>query len=83
MVRVAEIAAQLIGRPIRRVVVRTRSTGRACSLPVCPSAAADMLVGPVRREPARRLRTRRPALAGLLGRPPTTIEDYLLTSLPS
>ena len=83
MVRVAEIASRLTGRPIRRVVVSDEEYREGLLAAGLPAPAADMLVGLFAASRLGAFGPADPALAELLGRPPITIEAYLRTSLPS
>jgi len=83
MAGVAEIAARVTGRQIRRVVVPDQEYRQGLLTAGVPAPAADMLVGLFAASRSGDFGPADPALAGLLGRPATTIEDYLLTSLPA
>jgi len=83
MARVAEIASRVTGRQIRRVVVPDEEYRRGLLSAGLPTPAADMLVGLFAASRRGDFGPADPALAGLLGRPATTVEDYLLTSLPA
>lgn len=74
---VAAIAAELTGRPIRRVVVpdeafRERLVGHGV-----PAGQAAMLVGMFRASRAGEFAAVDPTLAGLLGRRPTPLREVL------
>lgn len=77
MAGVAEIASALTGRPVKRLVVsdaeyRARLVGRGV-----PDAGADMLVGLFAATRRGDFAATDPALAHLLGRPPTSLQDAL------
>ncbi|GAA3351859.1 NAD(P)H-binding protein [Amorphoplanes nipponensis] len=81
MTRVAEIAARITGRPVRRVVVPDEEYRQGLLAAGLEVPAADMLVGLFAASRRGDFGPAGPALAGLLGRPATTIEDYLLSAL--
>jgi NAD(P)H dehydrogenase (quinone) len=83
MARVAEIATRHTGRPIRRVVVPDDEYRQGLLAAGLPTTAADMLVGLFAASRRGDFGPAGPALAGLLGRPATSIEDYLVSSLPA
>ncbi|MEV4351031.1 NAD(P)H-binding protein [Actinoplanes sp. NPDC049596] len=72
MAEAAAIASRVTGRPIRRVVVPADEFKQGL-----PEPTATMMAGMF--EAARRgeFRPAGPALAGLIGRPATSLEDYL------
>ena len=83
MTRIAEIATQRTGRPIRRVVVPDEEYRQGLLAAGLPTAAAGMLVGLFAASRRGDFAAAGPALAGLLGRPTISIEDYLIRSLPA
>ncbi|MGW4940081.1 NAD(P)H-binding protein [Actinoplanes sp. NPDC004185] len=83
MTRVAEIATQRTGRPIHRVVVPDEEYRQGLLAAGLPESAADMLVGLFAASRRGDFAPAGPTLAGLLGRPATSIEDYLVSSLPA
>lgn len=78
---VAEIAGELAGRPIRRIVVedaeyRAMLVGRGT-----PEHAADMLVGMFAASRRGDFAPADPTLADLVGRPATSLREFLATAL--
>jgi uncharacterized protein YbjT (DUF2867 family) len=83
MSRVAAIASDLTGREIRHVVVEDEEYRQGLLAAGLPESAATMLVGLFAASRRGDFGPADPALATLLGRPTTTIEDYLRTALPA
>jgi uncharacterized protein YbjT (DUF2867 family) len=83
MSRVAAIASDLTGREIRHVVVEDEEYRQGLLAAGLPESAADMLVGLFAASRRGDFGPADPALATLLGRPTTTIEDYLRGALPA
>ena len=83
MERVAEIASQITGRRIRRVVITDEEYRQGLLGAGVPAPAADMLVGLFAASRDGDFGPADPTLADLLGRPTVTIEDYLRTALPA
>jgi uncharacterized protein YbjT (DUF2867 family) len=81
MARIAEIASQLVGRPIRHVVVSDSEYREGLLSAGLPVAAADMLVGLFAASRLGAFGPADPTLGELLGRPTIPIEQYLRTSL--
>jgi NAD(P)H dehydrogenase (quinone) len=82
MARVAEIASELTGRPIRHVIVPDDEYRQGLLSAGLPVPAADMLVGLFAASRQGDFGPSDPALAKLLGRPATGIEQYLRDELP-
>jgi NAD(P)H dehydrogenase (quinone) len=82
MARIAEIASQLVGRPIRHVVVSDSEYREGLLTAGLPVPAADMLVGLFAASRLGAFGPADPTLGELLGRPPIPIDQYLRTSLP-
>jgi NAD(P)H dehydrogenase (quinone) len=83
MSRVAEIASHVTGRDIHHVVVEDEEYQRSLVSAGVPAPAADMLVGLFAASRHGDFSQVDPALATLLDRPTTTIEDYLRATLPT
>ncbi|MET7462209.1 NAD(P)H-binding protein [Nonomuraea sp. NPDC005501] len=83
MSRVAEIASRITGRAIRHVVISDEEYRHGLLSAGLPAAAAELLVGMFAASRRGDFGPADPALADLLGRPATTIEDYLHGSLPT
>ncbi|MEV0151380.1 MULTISPECIES: SDR family oxidoreductase [unclassified Nonomuraea] len=83
MNRVAEIASHITGRAIRRVVISDDEYRHDLLSAGLPAPAAEMLVGLFAASRRGDFRPADPALATLIDRPATTIEDYLRGSLPA
>ncbi|MDN5914484.1 MAG: SDR family oxidoreductase [Pseudonocardia sp.] len=81
MAGVADIAAELTGRPIRRIVVSDAEHRSALLARGLPEPAADMLVCLFAASRDGDFAPADPALAHLLGRPPVSVRDVLRTSL--
>jgi uncharacterized protein YbjT (DUF2867 family) len=77
LARVAEIASEITGRPIRHVVVSDDEYRAALPAPV-----GDMLVGMFAASRRGDFAPATPDLAELIGHPPITIEAYLRAALP-
>lgn len=78
---VAAIAADLVGRPIRRVVVPDDAYKAGMVAHGVPEHHAEMLLGMFRASRAGEFAHVDPALARLLGRPPTPFRDVLAAAL--
>lgn len=78
---VAAIASEITGRTIRRVVVSDDEYRDGMVATGAPAAAADMMIGMFAASRQGAFGPADPALATLLGRPVTTIEDYLRENL--
>ena len=78
LAEVAEIAGEITGRPIRRVVVLDDEYRQGL-----PPGVGDMLVGMFAASRAGDFGPADPALADLLGRPAVSITDYLREALPT
>ena len=76
MTGVAAIAAELTGRPVRRVVL-TDEPYRADLLTRVPKAAVDMLLGMFLASRSGAFAATDPTLERLLGRPPAALRDTL------
>jgi uncharacterized protein YbjT (DUF2867 family) len=83
MSRVAEIASRVTGRDIHHVVVEDEEYQRSLVSAGVPAPAADMLVGLFAASRNGDFGQTDPALATLLDRPTTTVEDYLRAALPT
>lgn len=83
LARVAAIASDVTGRAIRHVVVEDEEYRQGLLAAGLPEAAADMLVGLFAASRRGDFGPVDPALAAVLGRPTTTIEEYLRASLPA
>ncbi|MDR8412364.1 NAD(P)H-binding protein [Nonomuraea sp. 3-1Str] len=83
MSRVAEIASRITGRAIRHVVISDEEYRHGLLSAGLPAPAAELLVGMFAASRRGDFGATDPALADLLGRPATTIEDYLRGSLPT
>ena len=81
MARVAEIASEITGRPLRHVVVPDEEYRAGLLAAGLPAAAAEMLVGLFAASRLGDFGPADPALGELLGRSPVTIEDYLRGAL--
>jgi uncharacterized protein YbjT (DUF2867 family) len=81
MARVAEIASQITGRPIRRVVVSDEEYRQGLLSAGLPASAAEMLVGLFAASRRGDFGPADPALGELLGRSPVTIEEFLRGAL--
>ena len=81
MTRVAEIASEITGRPIRRVVVSDDEYRQSLVTAGLPGPAVTMLVGLFAAARNGDFGPADPALAELLGRPATSPEDYLRGAL--
>lgn len=74
---VAAIASELTGRPIRRVVVTDAGYQASLVAHGVPESAAVMLTGMFAASRAGEFARVDPALAGLIGRPPMSLRDFL------
>ncbi|GAA1964657.1 NAD(P)H-binding protein [Amycolatopsis minnesotensis] len=83
MHEVAAIASDITGRTIRRVVVSDDEYRETLLAAGVPAARADMLVGMFTASRHGDFGPAGPALATVLGRPATSIEDYLREALPA
>jgi uncharacterized protein YbjT (DUF2867 family) len=81
MARVAVIASRVTGRDVRHVVVSDDDYRQGLLLAGMPAPAADMLVRLFAASRRSDFGSADPALAELLGRPATSIEDHLRTAL--
>ncbi|MFG1604629.1 NAD(P)H-binding protein [Actinoplanes sp. NPDC049265] len=72
MAEAAEIAARITGRPIRRVVVPADEFKQGL-----PEPTATMMAGMFEASRRGEFRPAGPELANLIGRPATSLEDYL------
>jgi NAD(P)H dehydrogenase (quinone) len=81
MAAVAEIAGEVTGRPIRRVVVDDAEYRAALVGQGVPEHAADMLVGMFAASRRGDFAPADPTLADLVGRPATSIREFLTTAL--
>jgi NAD(P)H dehydrogenase (quinone) len=81
MEEVAAIASKLTGRQIRRIVVSDDEYRQGLLSAGLPDAVADMLVGMFAASRRGDFGPSDPALAELLGRPTTGIEEYLRGAL--
>ena len=81
MTRVAEIASEITGRPIRRVVVSDDEYRQDLTAAGLPGPAVTMLVGLFAAARNGDFGPADPALAELLGRPATSPEEYLRGAL--
>ncbi|MHA6627682.1 SDR family oxidoreductase [Pseudonocardia sichuanensis] len=83
MARVAAIASQLTGREIRHVVVGDEEYRQDLLSAGLPGPAVDILVGMFAASRRGDFGPADPALPALLGRPATTLQEYLATALPA
>ncbi|MFI6790687.1 NAD(P)H-binding protein [Nonomuraea sp. NPDC050383] len=83
MTRVAEIASRITGRAIRHVVISDEEYRQGLLSAGLPAPAAELMVGMFAASRRGDFGPADPTLADLLGRPVTTIEDYLRGSLPT
>ncbi len=81
MVAVAEVAGEITGRPIRRVVVDDDEYRGTLVGHGVPAAAADMLVGMFAASRRGDFAPADPTLAELVGRPATSVREFLTTAL--
>jgi NAD(P)H dehydrogenase (quinone) len=81
MARMAEIASQLTGRPIRHVVVGDEEYRQDLLSAGLPAPAADILIGMFAASRRGDFGPADPALPALLGRPATPLREYLATAL--
>ncbi|MFG1709814.1 SDR family oxidoreductase [Nonomuraea sp. M3C6] len=81
LAEVAEIASQLTGRPIRRVVVPDDEYRAGLVAHGVPEAQADMLLGMFAASRQDEFAHVDPELAHLIGRPPTPLRDVLKAAL--
>lgn len=77
MTGVAAIAAELTGRPVRRVVVPDDDYRAGLLAHGVPEAAAGMLVGMFKAGRQGEFAAVDPALACLIGRPPASLRELL------
>jgi uncharacterized protein YbjT (DUF2867 family) len=77
MAGIAEIASELTGRPIRRVVVPDEEYRSGLIARGLPEHAADMLLGIFVASRQRRFTLIDPTLGRLIGRPPTPLREVL------
>ncbi len=82
MTSLAAIAADLTGRPIRRVVVSDAEYRAGLVAHGVPAPAADMLVGIFAASRQGDFAHVDPTLARLLGRPPMPVRDVLKAAIP-
>lgn len=80
---VAATAAQLTGRPVRRVVVPDQAYRAGLVSHGVPGPAADMLVGLFRAARRGDFARTDPTLARLVGRPLQTVHDVLVETVPA
>jgi uncharacterized protein YbjT (DUF2867 family) len=78
---VAAIAGELTGRPIRRVVVEDAEYRATLVGQGVPGHAADMLVGMFAASRRGDFAPADPTLAELVGRPATSLREFLATAL--
>jgi NAD(P)H dehydrogenase (quinone) len=83
MDRVAEIASRIAGRKIRHVIISDEEYRHALLSAGAPAPAADMLIGMFAASRRGSFGPSDPALATLLERPATTVEEYLRGSFPA
>ncbi|MFI1917200.1 NAD(P)H-binding protein [Nocardia sp. NPDC020380] len=81
MAEVADRAAELSGRPIRRIIVSDNDYRDALIGHGVPESAADLLVGLFQASRNGEFAPVSPTLADLLGRPTTTMAEYLKSAL--
>jgi NAD(P)H dehydrogenase (quinone) len=81
MGRVAAIASEITGRTIRHLVISDDEHRDSLLAAGLPEPAADMMVGLFAASRRGDFGPADPTLAGLIGRPAITIEDYLRSSL--
>lgn len=79
---VATLASELSDRPIRRVVVPDADYRTGLIAHGLPETVADMLMGLFLASRQGEFAQVDPALARLIGRPPTTLRDTLGTAIP-
>jgi NAD(P)H dehydrogenase (quinone) len=77
MAGIAEIASELTGRPIRRVVVPDEEYRSGLIARGLPEHAADMVLGIFVASRQRRFTLIDPTLGRLIGRPPTPLREVL------
>jgi NAD(P)H dehydrogenase (quinone) len=82
LTRVAEIATEITGRQIRRVIVSDPEYRQGLLDAGMPAAAADMMVGLFAAARRGDFGPADPALATLLGRPVVSMQEYLRAALP-
>lgn len=78
---IAEIAAELTGRPVKRVVVTDEEYRASLVGHGVPEAQADMLLGMFAASRQGEFARVDPALADLIGRPPTPVGDVLKAAI--
>lgn len=74
---IAAVAAEVVGRPIRRIVVSDAQYRETLISHGVPESAADMLVGLFVASRRGEFAAVDPTLGRLLGRPPLTIRDVV------
>ena len=82
MAGIAEIASELTGRRIQRVVVSDDEYRASLLARDLPEHAADMVLGIFVASRQRRFTLIDPTLARLIGRPPTPLRDVLEAEIP-
>ncbi|MFJ4650179.1 NAD(P)H-binding protein [Nocardia sp. NPDC088792] len=82
MAEVADRAAELSGRPIRRIIVSDNDYREALIGRGVPESAAGLLVGLFQASRNGEFSSATADLTTLLGRPATTMADYLKAELP-
>ncbi len=82
MAGVAAIAAELAGRPIRRVVVSDADYTAGLVAHGLPAPAADMFLGLFAASRQGDFAHVDPTLGRLLGRPPMPVRDVLKAAIP-
>lgn len=80
---IAEIASELTGRQVRRVVVPDDEYRSALIAQGLPEHAADLLLGIFIASRQRRFTLVDPTLARLIGRSPTPLRDVLKKAIPA
>lgn len=78
---IAALASELTGRPIRRVIVSDTEHRASLAAHGIPEPVADMLLGLFAASRAGEFSHVDPALARLLGRPPTPLRDVLQAAI--
>jgi uncharacterized protein YbjT (DUF2867 family) len=78
---IAAIASDLVGRPIRRVVVPDAEYRASLVTHGVPEPAADMLLGMFLAARNGEFARVNPTLGRLIGRPPTTLRDVLKAAI--
>jgi NAD(P)H dehydrogenase (quinone) len=81
MTGVAAIASELTGRPIRRIVVSENDYRQGLLAHGVPEHAADLLVGLFAASREGEFARVGPAFAGLLGRSPVSLREFLRSEL--